>query len=109
MLPITIDRNLPQIQMQFGLTDSDVTIHPTVSGIMDSGALLCTGNLIFFTALCKAFPHIVESIIITKTDSYAPICLSGIVKEDDKEATTAKLPVLYTIRTHYTLRLRGPV
>jgi hypothetical protein len=109
LLPIAIDRELPQIQLQFGLMDSDVAIRPTVSGIVDSGASLCTGNLTFFTALCKAFPHIVDSIIIAKADGFAPICLSGIVKEDGGEATTAELPVLYTLRMPYTLRLGGPV
>ena len=109
MLPIAIDRKLPQIQLQFGLTDSDKTICPTVCGIMDSGAALCTGNRVFFTALGKAFPHIIESIIIAKTDRFAPICLSGIVKEDEKDATTDKLPVLYTLHMHYNLRLGGPV
>jgi len=109
LLPIAIDRDLPQIQLQFGLMDSDVAIRPTVSGIVDSGASLCTGNLAFFTALCKAFPHIVDSIIIAKPDGFAPICLSGIVKEDGGEATTAELPVLYTLRMPYTLRLGGPV
>ena len=109
MFPIAIDRELPQIQLQFGLMDSDVSIRPTVSGIVDSGASLCTGNLAFFTALCKAFPHIVDSIIIAKADGFAPICLSGIVKEDEREEITSELLVLYTLRMPYTLRLGGPV
>ena len=45
LLPIAIDRDLPQIQLQFGIMDSDVSIRPTVSGIVDSGASLCIGNL----------------------------------------------------------------
>ena len=89
--------------------DSDVTIRPTSSGIVDSAASLCTVDLTLFTALCKVFPHIVDSITIAKTDGFVPICLSGIVKEDEKEATTAELPVLYTLRMPYTLRLGGPV
>ena len=31
------------------------------------------------------------------------------MEEDEKEATTTKLPVLYTLRLPYTLRLGGPV
>ena len=31
------------------------------------------------------------------------------MKEDEKEATTAELPVLYTLHIPYTLRLGGPV
>ena len=92
LLPIAIDHDLPQVQLKFGLTDSDESVRPSVCGIVDSGASLCTGNLLFFTALCKVSPHIVEGIIVTKVDGFAPICLRGVVNEDDKEATTMELP-----------------
>ena len=86
---IAIDRRLPQVRLKFGLTDLDESLHTSVCGIVDSGASLCTGNLILFAAFCEEFP--------IKTDDFALICLSGIIKEDEKEATTAELPALYTL------------
>ena len=38
-------------------------------------------------ALCKAFTHIVEEMIVTKSDGFAPISLPDIVEEDLTEAT----------------------
>ena len=50
--------------------------------------LFALGIYSFFAALCRAFPYILKGIIIAKSDGFAPICLSGITKEDNKEATT---------------------
>ena len=76
---------------------------------MDSCISLCTGNLNFFTDSYKAFPCIVERIVIAKSDNFALISLSSIVREDNKEVTTTELHVLYILRMPYTLRLGGPV
>ena len=102
MLSIAIDYELTQIWLKFDLTDSDKSIRPTVCGIVDSCISLCTGNLNFFTDSYKAFPCIVEGIVIAKSDNFALISLSSIVREDNKEVTTTELHILYILHMPYT-------
>ncbi len=54
--------------------------------MVDTAAALTTGNLHFFAALAKAYPHTVASVHSPK--DYSPITLSGIVQQGGSSVTT---------------------
>ena len=59
---------------------------PAIRCVVDTAAALTTGNLHFFAALAKAYPHTVASVH-SPTD-YSPITLSGIVQQGGSSVTT---------------------
>ena len=70
--------------------------------IIDTGASLNTGNLEFFSNFARFFPHTVEEIIVSGSDSgFTSISLSGIVRDDVQGETTTELPVIFCFRLPY--------
>ena len=103
-LPIAIDGKLPCIEWSYGRNTSSEDSRPSVWSIVDSAAALTTGNLSFLLALCCYFPHIAKQIYIAKEESYAPIVLSGIVKNGTKPPVSTELPIVFQFWTLYTMR-----
>ena len=68
-----IDHHLSHIQLQFGDAKSDKNICPEIFGIVDSGASVTLGNLLFWTRIVRAYPHIVRGIAMAAPDGYSPI------------------------------------
>ncbi len=68
-------------------------------------AALSTGNLHFFAALAKAYPHTVASI--HSPSDYSPITLSGIVQHDGNSVTT-KLSVAFRFHLPYLTQEGNP-
>ena len=85
VLPVPIQAAFPHITLQLGssLGDSDC---PAIRCVVDTAAALTTGNLHFFAALAKAYPHTVASVHSPK--DYSPITLSGIVQQGGSSVTT---------------------
>ncbi len=88
ILPIKIHSDFPHIVIQLGsiLGGSN---SPNIRAVMDTAAALTTGILHFFTKIAKAFPHMVAAMYAPK--DYAPITLSGIVKQNGESVTTELL------------------
>jgi hypothetical protein len=64
-------------------------------------AALTTANLHFFAKIAKAFPHTVAAIYAPK--DYAPITLSGIVKQNGESITT-ELSVAFQFKLPYFMK-----
>ena len=100
-LPIATDRLLPHIQLALGPKNSNV-LCPSIFAVADTGAALNTGDLDFWCALIEQYPEILKSATVAKADGYAPIVLSGVVRQDDSASvTTTQLPLLIEVYTPY--------
>jgi hypothetical protein len=84
-LPVPIQAAFPHITLQLGssLGDSEC---PAIRCVVDTAAALTTGNLHFFTALAKTYPHTVA--LVHSPKDYSPITLSGIVQQGGSSVTT---------------------
>ena len=74
-LPVPIQAAFPHITLQL-VGDSGC---PAIHCMVDTAAALTTGNLHFFAALAKEYPHTVASVHSPK--DYSPITLSGVVQQ----------------------------
>jgi hypothetical protein len=73
--------------------------------VVDTAATLTTGNLHFFAALAKAYPHTAASI--HSPSDYSPIMLSVVVQHDGNSVTT-KLSVGFRFHFPYLAREGNP-
>ena len=87
-LPIALHPNLPHIRLLLG--ESDAQFNPAIMGILDTGATLTIGYYAYILGICKAFPHLVKSIVWAK-DRYSPIHLSGVVSKDLKNKNLSEI------------------
>jgi hypothetical protein len=78
VFPIPIQAAFPHIKLQLGSALGCINC-PAIWCVVDTAAALATGNLHFFTAVAKAYPHTVASI--HSPHDYSPITLSGIVQQ----------------------------
>jgi hypothetical protein len=85
ILPIPIQAALPHITLQLG-SALGCSNCPAICCVVDTAAALTTGNLYFFTALARAYPHTVASI--HSHLDYSPIIMSGIVQQGGASVTT---------------------
>jgi hypothetical protein len=104
VLPIPIPAAFPHITLQLGSALGDKNC-PAIHCAVDTAATLSTGNLHFFAALAKAYPHTVASI--HSPSDYSPITLSGIVQHDGNSVTT-KLSVAFRFHLPYLTRKGSP-
>jgi hypothetical protein len=74
---------------------------PAIRCIINTAAVLSTGNLHFFAAIAKAYPKTVAAIH-TAAD-FSPIILSGIVQQGSESVTT-KLTVAFHFHLPYLTR-----
>jgi hypothetical protein len=85
VLPVPIQPALPHITLQLDL-DIRCSNCPAIRCLVDTTAALTNGNLHFFTALTKAYPHTIA--LIHSPKDYSPITLSGIVQQGGASVTT---------------------
>ena len=85
VLPVPIQAAFPHITLQFG-TALGCENCPAVRCVIDTAAALSTGNLHFFAAIAKQYPHTVASI--HSPSDYSLITLSGIVQNEGASVTT---------------------
>jgi hypothetical protein len=84
-LPVPIQAAFPHITLQLGSSLGDSRC-PAIRCVVDTAVALTTGNLHFFAALAKAYPHTVASVHSPK--DYSPITLSRIVQQCGSSVTT---------------------
>ena len=104
ILPVPIQAAFPHITLQLGSALGCENC-PAVRCVVDTAAALSTGNLHFFTALAKAYPHTVASI--HSSSDYSPITLSGIVQNEGAPMTT-DLSVAFRFHLPYLTREGSP-
>jgi hypothetical protein len=104
ILPIPIQAAFPHITLQLGSALGDENC-PMICCVVDTAVALSTGNLHFFAALAKAFPHTIPSI--HSPSDYSPITLSGIVQHDGNSVTT-NLSVAFRFHPPYLTREGNP-
>jgi len=104
VLPVPIQAAFPHITLQFG-TALGCENCPAVRCVIDTAAALSTGNLHFFAAIAKQYPHTVASI--HSPADYSPITLSGIVQNEGASVTT-DLSVAFRFHLPYLTREGTP-
>jgi hypothetical protein len=85
ILPVPIQPSFPHIILQLGQALGCLKC-PAIHCIVDTAAALNTGNLHFFAAIAKAFPHTIAAIF--SAADHNPIILSGIVQQGGASITT---------------------
>jgi len=103
-LPVPIQAAFPHITLQLGSSLGDSGC-PAIRCVVDTAAAPTTGNLHFFAALAKAYPHTVASVHSPK--DYSPIILSGIVQQGGSSVTT-DLTVWFQFHLPYLTREGTP-
>ena len=80
-----IQAAFPHITLQLGSV-LGCSNCPAIRCVIDTAAALSTGNLHFFAAIAKAYPHTVAAV--HRETDYAPITLSGIVQQGGESVST---------------------
>jgi hypothetical protein len=91
ILPITIETNLPHINLLIGLEGKR-----GLSIAYDTCAVLCVGSTAFHLAIAERVPNVVKSLTWAK-DKYSPLTLSRVVSDKDgktQHQPTASLPAI---------------
>jgi hypothetical protein len=103
VLPVSIQSIMPHIHLQLG-TDLNNSGCPSIRCVVDTAAVLCTGNYQFFAAIAKRYPQCVEKIVLP--EDYSPIILSGIV-QNNADAITTDLVVAFQFHLLYLTKDGG--
>jgi hypothetical protein len=103
-LPVQIQAAFPHITLQLGSVFGCINC-PAIRCVVDTAAALTTGNLHFFTAIAKAYPHTVAAV--HRETDYSPITLSGIIQQGGKSVST-KLTVGFQFHFPYLTREGNP-
>jgi hypothetical protein len=103
-LPIQIQAAFPHITLQLS-TVLGCSRCPALRCVINTAAALSTGNLHFFAAIAKAYPHTIPAI--HSQADYAPITLSSIVQQSDAFVTT-ELTVNFQFHLLYLTREGHP-
>ncbi len=85
IIPVPIQPALPHITLQLGSVLGSSKC-PAICCVIDTAAALSTGNLHFFAAITKAYPHTVAAI--HSQSDYLSITLSGIIQQGGALVTT---------------------
>jgi hypothetical protein len=93
------------IILELGSQLGDANI-PAIRAVVDTAAALTTGNLHFFTAIAKAYPHTIQAIYTPK--DYSSISLSGIVEDINGQSITTNLTVAFSFHLPYITRKGAP-
>jgi hypothetical protein len=91
LLPITIETNLPHLNLLIGLEGKC-----SLSVAYDTCTVLCVGSAAFHLAIAERAPQVVKSLTWAK-DKYSPLTLSGVVSDKDgkvQHQPTASLPAI---------------
>ena len=87
LLPISVDTNLPHFMLPIGQPESDTAFQLSVA--YDTCAVLCVGWAGYHLAIAKQHPHLVKSLVWAQ-EKYTPLTLSGVVSNDDGNATQSE-------------------
>ena len=100
ILPVPIQTCFPHIVLQLGQV-LGCSKCPAIRCVVDTAAAINTGNLHYFAAIAKAFPHAVAAIY--SAADHNPIILSGIVQQGGSSVTT-DLTVAFQFHMPYLTR-----
>ncbi len=100
ILPVPIQTCFPHIILQLGQV-LGCSKCPAIRCVVDTAAAINTGNLYYFAAIAKAFPHAIA--VIYSTADHNPIILSGIVQQGGSSITT-DLTVAFQFHMPYLTR-----
>ena len=103
-LPVQIQAAFPHITLQLGSV-LGCSNCPAIRCVIDTAAALSTGNLHFFAAIAKAYPHTVAAV--HRETDYSPITLSGIVQQGGESVST-ELTVGFQFHLPYLTREGHP-
>ena len=92
-LPVPISPAFPHIIFELGSQLGDAN-NPAIHVVVDTTSALTTGDLHFFAAIAKAYPHTVHTIYTHK--DYSSITLSGIVEDIKGASITTDLTVAFS-------------
>jgi hypothetical protein len=84
IFPVPIQTCFPHIILQLGQV-LGCSKCPAICCVIDTAAAINMGNLYYFAAIAKAFPHAVAAIY--STADHNPIILSGIVQQGGSSVT----------------------
>jgi hypothetical protein len=104
ILPVPIQPSFPHIILQLGQV-LGCSKCPAICCIVDTAAALNTGNLHYYAAIAKAFPHTVAAIF--SAADHNPIVLSSIVQQGGASITT-NLTVAFQFHMPYFTRKGHP-
>ncbi len=85
ILPVPIQPSFPHIILQLGQVLGCLKC-PAIHCVIDTAAAINSGNLHYYAAIAKAFPHTVAAIF--SAADHKPIILSGIVQQGGASVTT---------------------
>jgi hypothetical protein len=97
-LPVPIQLAFLHIILELGSQLGDAN-NPAIHAVVNTATALTTGNLHFFAAIAKAFPHTVHAIYTPK--DYSSITLSGIIKDINGQSITTNLSVAFSFHLPY--------
>jgi hypothetical protein len=100
ILPVPIQPSFPHITLQLGQV-LGCSKCLSIRCVVDTAAALNTGNLHYYEAIAKAFPHTVAAIF--SAADHNPIILSGIVQQGGASVTT-DLTVAFQFHMPYLTR-----
>jgi hypothetical protein len=100
ILPVPIQTCFPHMVLQLGQV-LGCSKCPAIRCVIDTAAAINTGNLHYFAAIAKAFPHTVAAIY--SAADHNPIILSGIVQQGGSSVTT-DLTVAFQFHMPYLTR-----
>jgi hypothetical protein len=104
ILPVPIQPSFPHITLQLGQV-LGCSKCVSIRCVVDTAAALNTGNLHYYSAIAKAFPHTVAGIF--SVVDHNPIVLSGIVQQGGASVTT-NLTVAFQFHMPYLMREGHP-
>jgi hypothetical protein len=104
-LLVPISPAFPHIVLELG-SQLGSAKNPAIRAVVDTAAALTTGNLHFFAAIAKAYPHTVHAIYTPK--DYSSITLSGIVEDINGASITTDLTVAFSFHLPYFTREGAP-
>jgi hypothetical protein len=93
------------IILKFGSQLGDAN-YLAISAVINTAAALTTGNLHFFAAIAKAYPHTVHAIYTPK--DYFSITLSGVVEDINGQSITTNLTVAFSFHLPYITHKGAP-
>jgi hypothetical protein len=104
ILPVPIQPSFPHITLQLGQV-LGCSKCPAIRCVVDTAAALNTGNLHYYAAIAKAFPHTVAAIF--SAADHNPIVLSGISQQGGASITT-NLTLAFQFHMPYLTREGHP-
>ncbi len=105
ILPVPIQPSFPHITLQLGQV-LGCSKCLSICCVVDTAAALNTGNLHYYAAIARAYPHTVATILFSTTD-HNPIVLSGIVQQGGASVTT-DITVAFQFHMPYLTREGHP-